>query len=260
MRRFLIPVLVVVTAGAALAAAQPIDPKALPGDPVGAVPIPASSDFDLPENWGVDDFAVIDYGWANMRPISSDGTWAYSSYNYIHNTGGGTSWSCGSLDAIPNGAKLQLIGAYHYDDSVGQNLTFELGRAYSTNSWEAIAYVTPDHSGGYALSWWDLGLGHTVNHYNSNYTLCLSLPSSAGAIKFRSFKLLYRRQVSPAPATATFNDVPTGHIFFQYVEALANSGITAGCGSGNFCPDSPLTRGQMAVFLAKALGLHYPAF
>ena len=32
----------------------------------------------------------------------------------------------------------------------------------------------------------------------------------------------------------------------------------AGCGSGNFCPDSPLTRRQMAVFLSKALGLHWP--
>ena len=48
------------------------------------------------------------------------------------------------------------------------------------------------------------------------------------------------------------------HPFFQHVEALATSGITAGCGGGNFCPDHPLTRGQMAVFLAKALGLHWP--
>jgi hypothetical protein len=36
------------------------------------------------------------------------------------------------------------------------------------------------------------------------------------------------------------------------------SGITAGCGGGNFCPDNPLTRRQMAVFLAKALGLNWP--
>lgn len=61
--------------------------------------------------------------------------------------------------------------------------------------------------------------------------------------------------VSPAPPTATFNDVPTNHPFFKYIEALAASGITGGCGSGNYCPDNPVTRGQMAVFLAKALGL-----
>ena len=63
--------------------------------------------------------------------------------------------------------------------------------------------------------------------------------------------------MSPAPAQATFSDVPLTHPFSQYVEALAASGITAGCGAGKFCPDAALTRGQMAVFLAKALGLHF---
>jgi hypothetical protein len=66
------------------------------------------------------------------------------------------------------------------------------------------------------------------------------------------------RQVSPAPMAATFTDVPTTHPFFRFVEALFASGITAGCGSGNFCPNDPVTRGQMAVFLAAALGLHFP--
>jgi hypothetical protein len=69
----------------------------------------------------------------------------------------------------------------------------------------------------------------------------------------------YRLSVSPAPAQATFNDVPTDHPFFQFVEALQASGITAGCNANPplYCPDAPLTRGQMAVFLAKALGLHW---
>jgi hypothetical protein len=52
--------------------------------------------------------------------------------------------------------------------------------------------------------------------------------------------------------------VPTGHNFFQFIEALAASGITGGCGNGNYCPDNAVTRGQMAVFLAKALGLQFP--
>jgi hypothetical protein len=34
-------------------------------------------------------------------------------------------------------------------------------------------------------------------------------------------------------------------------------GSRSGCGGGNFCPDAAVTRGQMAVFLAKALGLHW---
>jgi len=64
--------------------------------------------------------------------------------------------------------------------------------------------------------------------------------------------------VSPAPATATFADVPVGAFGFQHIEALVVSGITAGCGGGNDCPDSHGTRAQMAVFPAKVLGLHWP--
>ena len=71
-------------------------------------------------------------------------------------------------------------------------------------------------------------------------------------------RVRYQLQVSPAPATATFGDVPTTHPFFRFVEALAASGITGGCGGGNYCPDYTLTRGQLAVFLATALGLHFP--
>jgi hypothetical protein len=72
-------------------------------------------------------------------------------------------------------------------------------------------------------------------------------------------EIWWKRSVSPAPGFVTFNDVPTNHPFFQFVEALAASGITGGCGNGNYCPDNPVTRGQMAVFLAKALGLQWPA-
>ena len=69
----------------------------------------------------------------------------------------------------------------------------------------------------------------------------------------------YVLQVSPAPGTASFNDVPTSHPFFQFIEALSQAGVTGGCQANPplYCPDAPLTRGQMAVFLAKALGLQW---
>jgi hypothetical protein len=71
-------------------------------------------------------------------------------------------------------------------------------------------------------------------------------------------RILWHRQISPPPPGPTFVDVPANDIFFQHVEALAASGITGGCGGGSYCPNAPLTRGQMAVFLSKALGLHWP--
>lgn len=77
------------------------------------------------------------------------------------------------------------------------------------------------------------------------------------AQSLRAVRVFYRKAVSPAPPTATFNDVPTSSGQFRFVEALAAAGITGGCGNGNFCPDSALTRGQMAVFLSVALGLFW---
>ncbi len=78
-----------------------------------------------------------------------------------------------------------------------------------------------------------------------------------GSTAISRISIGYVLQVSPAPPNATFSDVPTSHPFFQFIEALAASGITGGCGGGKFCPEAPLTRGQMAVFLAKALGLQF---
>lgn len=97
----------------------------------------------------------------------------------------------------------------------------------------------------------------TVDNWNGTYVAVVSMTPSPD-LKFRGTRVYTKLQVKPAPATATFGDVPTSHPFFQYVEALSQSGITAGCGGGNFCPDTPLTRGQMAVFLSKAFGLHWP--
>ena len=96
----------------------------------------------------------------------------------------------------------------------------------------------------------------TVDNNTKSYIVDVNFydtVSSATAIKID-----YQLQVSPPPATATFTDVPTTHLFYQYVEALAAAGITSGCGGGNYCPDAAVTRGQMAVFLARALGLHWP--
>jgi len=54
----------------------------------------------------------------------------------------------------------------------------------------------------------------------------------------------------------SFADVPSSHIFFDFVAEIAERGITGGCGGGNFCVDFPVTRAQMAVFLNKGLKGH----
>jgi S-layer homology domain len=55
-------------------------------------------------------------------------------------------------------------------------------------------------------------------------------------------------------ASHQFSDVPTTHTFHNNISALANAGVTGGCGGSNFCPDANVTRGQMAGFLNRGLG------
>ena len=57
---------------------------------------------------------------------------------------------------------------------------------------------------------------------------------------------------------ATYNDVPTSHWAWLFVERLSRAGITSGCGGSNYCPDSSVTRAQMAVFLLR--GIHSPSY
>src|SRR5207245_2353301 len=54
---------------------------------------------------------------------------------------------------------------------------------------------------------------------------------------------------------AKFLDASPSHPFFDYINKLSAWGITTWCGGGNFCPDDPVGRGQMAAFLVRAFGL-----
>jgi len=104
----------------------------------------------------------------------------------------------------------------------------------------------------------DLPSSVTVDNTSNVYLAAFFDQGLSSDTNFRAMRITWSRQISPAPASATFNDVSTTHPFFQSIEAMAASGITGGCGGGNFCPDDPLSRAQMAAFLSRALGLHFP--
>lgn len=118
--------------------------------------------------------------------------------------------------------------------------------------------IAPTGTPGCYFARGTLNLNYTVqDNANNDYLVDVILPPST-LVGLRGIKIYYGLQVSQAPPVPTFNDVPVSDPAFQFIEALASSGITAGCGGGNYCPDASLTRRQMAVFLAKALGLRWP--
>ena len=65
---------------------------------------------------------------------------------------------------------------------------------------------------------------------------------------------LDRALAFPPTATDYFSD-DNGKTGEAAINRLAAAGITSGCGVGLYCPTAPVTRGQMAAFLDRALAL-----
>jgi hypothetical protein len=64
------------------------------------------------------------------------------------------------------------------------------------------------------------------------------------------------RYTPPGIGTGTgFGDVPPSHWAAAFIKQLTAEGITAGCGGGNYCPEQPVTRAQMAIFLVRTFTL-----
>ncbi len=157
---------------------------------------------------------------------------------------------------LPNGSLVNYLDLYYTDTNASDYL---FARFFSIDSGNTLTFL------GEVDSITDTGFGYNFFMIDppiqidntKRYMVYLDHAYSSG-LEFNGVNLWYNLQVSPAPATPTFGDVPTSDPGFQYIEALVSSGITAGCGGGNYCPDNTLTRRQMAVFLSKALGLHFP--
>jgi hypothetical protein len=163
---------------------------------------------------------------------------------------------------LPSGVYIEQIELDNCDNQPAGELVMTLFDSFGDHDYNTIAEVTSTNlGGGCGRNFFTLPTPYlyfaNLGHYLSLY---VNQSMVDPTLKFRGAMVTYRRTVSPAPATATFNDVPTGHPFFRFVEALARAGITGGCNQSPplYCPDNPVTRGQMAVFLSIALGLHFP--
>jgi hypothetical protein len=92
------------------------------------------------------------------------------------------------------------------------------------------------------------------NPYAPAYAFCpteiVTRRSMAGFIERAAHGAL-----TPPPVyTGQFDDVLLGSFNSDYIQGLLDDGITAGCSEVPrlYCPDVPVTRAQMAVFVWKA--------
>ena len=159
---------------------------------------------------------------------------------------------------IPAGAIIDYIGvntATTVDAAMGFSLIF---RDHLGGFANLASFSFPAHDGGGFAT----DMAGPLRHPRAGQPRP-HVPSRRRAVRATELPVLRLRRGLVAPRRVR----PAGngdlrrraHVasVLPVVEALAASGVTAGCGTGtDFCPNAPLTRGQMAVFLSKALGLH----
>ena len=219
----------------------------------GVTPTIAQAGVERP-SWGGSDRVLHAVGDTEFSPPDSANT--YSSSGNLGRYGSG---NFKATPHIPSGVLLTYLELDYCDLDAAEDvlLTF----ADCSFLGEDCALIEQINSGDGSMGCAFVSVDLTPHNYivnNSSRRLFLEAAARSSDNVLVGAYIGYKLQVSPAPGVPTFNDVPTNHPFFQFIEALADSGITAGCGGGNFCPDQPLTRGQMAVFLSIALGLHFP--
>jgi hypothetical protein len=211
-------------------------------------------------NWGTTSRITKTITSLSCMPLFSSQTYSFAgSTRYC--TSGTCTFIC-NVD-IPTGAAITYLEIDGCDSNNTEEIRATLGRAVYNNAGGVPIALEHVESGlAYELGcsfWWNtLSSPVPVDNWHNNYFIQVTLGSNSITTTFSAIRIGYILQISPAPAEATFNDVSTSHPLFQYIEALAASGITTGYDDDTYRPSQYITRGQMAVFLSRALGLHWP--
>ncbi len=83
------------------------------------------------------------------------------------------------------------------------------------------------------------------------------LAGSLAALSLIALAVVFSPEAEGIVLTGFFTD-DDGHLFESDIDAIAAAGITRGCNpptNNRYCPDDDVTRGEMAAFLRRALGL-----
>lgn len=186
----------------------------------------------------------------------------YAGHYYATNPGSATPQRYFAQLPLTSGAIITRVECFVNDGAANdvlvalQRTTFDVVANAPTGT-SAVASASSTGTSGYQTVSFATAevLAYTSGNLRNMYFLAADIANNTS---LRGCRVVWNRSISAAPGAATFSDVPTTHPQFRFVEAMVRSGITGGCGAGNFCPNDPLTRGQMAVFLSVALGLHFP--
>ena len=251
---------------------QCVDAPCLDGDQsssqgrTGGVPIPRPLRVDPGAN-GVlepDEQAIIEPSWTNNAGLDLELTGTASGF------GGpaGPSYvlvdpkdDYGTIDegatadcqtATGNCLIVSITGnrpVVHWDATFDETLSTSARKTWTLHVGDSFADVPVAHP-SYAFVENVFHNGVTGGCGGVNY--CPDDLVTRGQMAVFLLKSKHGTDYLPPPCSGTFLDVPCpGHQFADWIEQLSAEGITGGCGGGNYCPDNPVSRAQMAVFLLK---------
>jgi hypothetical protein len=175
--------------------------------------------------------------------------WAYSWINRLYASGVTSGCSTNPLSYCPENSVTRAEMAKFLEK--GMN-----GSTYTPPSGFGTVFVDV------SLSDW------AVNWIERLYADGITSGCSTGPLKYCPDDYVTRAQMAkflllakhgngytPPTATGIFTDVPITHWAVAWIEQLSHEGITSGCASGYYCPESYVTRSQMAKFLVLTFGL-----
>jgi hypothetical protein len=232
-------------------------------------------------NGNQSDISAIDAGAAYVF-VRSDGTWSQQLYLKASNTEERDRFGFAvaiSGETILVGARDEDSNATGVNGNQSENSALDSGAVYvfgtscnysifpATRNFSAAGgigtvSVTTDAGCTWAAvsntPWAQITDGASGN---GDGTVTFQVAANTGIA--RSSTIIIAGRTFTVRQGANFVDVPLDNGFYEFIGKLSAAGITLGCGTdqmGNqlYCPDSPVTREQMAAFLLRARGEFNP--
>jgi hypothetical protein len=197
-------------------------------------------------------------------PMDSGMTWNRGPFgigSFRCRTGGGNLWFDANF-GLPSGARLTIARMFYDDNVNGQRIYLFLTRTRVSEApgvAPTVTFIGP--SGGVSspdgISRWGnvpITTNTTIANRLDIYSARVNIGTNTCLIGVRLF---WQRQIRTGLSNP-FSDIGGLPQEFQdSIKALAASGITTGTTPTTYSPFQSVNRGQMATFLARALGLYW---
>lgn len=174
--------------------------------------------------------------------VSITEPWLLESWGFAPDAAGGRFCNAGFpffegvFEGLPHGPRLTAFQFWTFDSSTETILGLALrtcNQDFAAPTMTVLGVFTSFGSGGY-----DSGIvspDSDVDDIDGQCTYSIqyrlddgsTLCSEGNELRLVGAQARWIRHVSPAPDTATFDDVPTTHLFFQHIESLVPAGVTA---------------------------------